>query len=93
MDHRQPSGITHWSNTAHAPQVLGVNANLLIPWLLWALLGTSTLFLIAFTLTAVTIWVQVIKGLSFVSGFRALRILLTGRLKTTRGPLRDVIRR
>ena len=86
-DPRQPHGQTHWSNTAHYPRVLNINANIAPLWLLCILIWTTVIG------TALAIWIQVVKQMSYASAFRALRILLTGRLKSTRSPFRAFIRK
>ena len=92
-DPRQPHGQTHWSNTAHYPRVLNINANIAPLWLLCILFPNTIMIWTTFIGTALAIWIQVVKQMSYASAFRALRILLTGRLKSTRSPFRAFIRK
>lgn len=93
MSELQPHGQTHWSNTAHPPRVLGMNANVAVLWVLCIFFRHSIFIWFTVIVTALAIWVQVINRMTFASAFRTLRILLTGRIKPTRSPLRAFLRK
>ena len=89
----QPHGLDHWSNSAHQPSIAGICAWVAIPWVVAFFASSWAFFWIALALTALAIYVQGILRMSFASAGRALRIMITGRIKHTRNDLRTIISR
>ena len=81
-------------NCSHTDSITGATAPTSPASRVVAFFASSwAFFWIALALTALAIYVQGILRMSFASAGRALRIMITGRIKHTRNDLRTIISR
>ncbi len=86
------TGRYHWSNCAPPARFFKINAVASLPWLGVILRPSWMTFYAALAVTAVLLYIEVVKKMTVTAFFRAVNVWLTGRVKSTKNLLKELIK-
>jgi len=76
-------GRYHWSNCARQAQFIRIHYIGSVPWLILLLHPSLNTLFFALGVTALLVYVEVVKKMTVRAFFRSLLLRLTGRVKST----------
>jgi general stress protein CsbA len=86
------TGRYHWSNCAYPARFFKINATASLPWLGVVLHPSLTTFYVALVVTAILLYIEIVKKMTVTAFVRAINIWLTGRVKSTRNLIKEITR-
>jgi len=86
------TGRYHWSNCALPAQFFKINAAASLPWLAVVLHPGWMTFSVALAVTAILLYVEIVKKMSIRAFMRAVNVWLTGRVKSTNNLIKELVR-
>jgi len=86
------TGRYHWSNCAYPAQFFKINAAASLPWLGFILHPSWMTFYVAFVVTAILLYIEIVKKMSVTAFMRAINVWLTGRVKSTKNLIKELAR-
>jgi len=86
------TGRYHWSNCAPPARFFKINAAASLPWLAVILHPSWMTFYVALVVTAILLYVEIVKKMSVTAFMRAINVWLTGRVKSTKNLIKELAR-